>query len=106
MTDKTIINGIDVSECVYRDYRNRCCCDSSKPNEGEERITGRGGCEYNPNCYFKQRQRAKYYLNKIRDYELNSLDVDYDEYEQHACDTEYSPIIDFVELALGEKEDE
>ena len=55
---------------------------------------------------FQTTQTAQYYLEKIRAYELNSLDVDWDEYEQHACDTEYSPIIDYVEFALGEKEDE
>lgn len=60
----------------------------------------------NNNCLFKQLKRQQYYLEKIRAYELNSLDVDWNEYEQHACDTEYSPIIDYVELALGEKEDE
>ena len=48
------MNGVDVSGCVYRDSENRCCCDSSKKNEGEERLTGRGGCAYNPNCHFKQ----------------------------------------------------
>lgn len=59
MTDKIIIDGVDVTECVYRDHKNRCCCDSSKENTGEERLTGRGGCEYNPNCYYKQLQREK-----------------------------------------------
>lgn len=59
MTDKEqiIIDGVNVSGCVYRDSENRCCCDSSKKNEGEERLTGRGGCAYNPNCYFKQLAR-------------------------------------------------
>lgn len=62
-----IVDGVDVSECVYRDYRNMCCCDSSKPNEGEERITGRGGCKYNPNCHFKQLKRAEQKLEKIKE---------------------------------------
>lgn len=55
MADKKeiIIDGVDVSECEYRDWRNSCHCDNSKENEGEERITGKGGCEYNPNCHFK-----------------------------------------------------
>ena len=73
MTDKEqiMIDGVDVRGCVYRDSENRCCCDSSKKNEGEERLTGRGGCAYNPNCYFKQRARKTQEceeLTKERDY--------------------------------------
>jgi hypothetical protein len=69
MTDKKeiIIDGIDVSECEYRDWRNFCRCDNSKENEGEERITGKGGCEYNPNCYFKQLARAKDKINYMEE---------------------------------------
>lgn len=60
MIDKEIIiDGVDVSDCEYRDYRNFCRCNNSKPNEGEKRITGIGGCEYNPNCYFKQLKRKE-----------------------------------------------
>lgn len=60
MTDKEIIiDGVDVSGCEYRDWRNFCCCDNSKENEGEERITGKGGCRYNPNCYYKQLKRKE-----------------------------------------------
>jgi hypothetical protein len=69
MTDKKeiIIDGIDVSECEYRDWRNFCRCDNSKENEGEERSTGKGGCEYNPNCYFKQLARAKDKINYMEE---------------------------------------
>ena len=60
MTGKQIIiNGIDVSRCEYRDWRNSCHCDNSKENEGEKRVTGRGGCKYNPNCYYKQLKRKE-----------------------------------------------
>lgn len=66
MTDKPIIvDNIDVSKCEYRDWRNFCHCDNSKENEGEERVTGRGGCKYNPNCYFKQLKRKEEECEKL-----------------------------------------
>lgn len=86
MTDKIIIDGVDVSGCVYRDFKNRCCCDSSKPNEGEPRITGNGGCEYNPNCYYKQltrkteeceRYKNEPTANLISQFEAEKLKVEY-----------------------------
>lgn len=99
MTKEIIINGIDISECefLWKEKLPKKVCNNGNLD---------CNCNSNPNCYFKQLKRQQYYLEKIRAYELNSLDVDWDEYEQHACDTEYSPIVDFVELALGEKEDE
>lgn len=98
MTDKQIIiDGVDVSKCenLMQGIVPFGCMEDRKTCS----------CMNNPNCLYKQLKRQQYYLEKIRAYELNSLDVDWDEYEQHACDCEYSPIIDFVELALGEKED-
>lgn len=100
MADKEIIiDDVNVSECNWCDFEP-----NTEPycriNDGEDL-----SCEYNPNCYFKQLKRQQYYLEKIRAYELDYLGVDFDEYEQHACDTEYSPIIDYVELALGEKDE-
>lgn len=66
MADKEIIiNGINVSKCEYRDWRNFCCCNNSKENEGEERVTGRGGCKYNPNCHYKQLKRKEQALDEI-----------------------------------------
>ena len=62
MTDKEIIiDGVDVSQCVYRmkDEYNTCCCTSTKENEGEERITAYYGCKYNHNCHYKQLKRKE-----------------------------------------------
>ena len=63
MTDKKeiIIDGVDVSQCVYRmkDEYNTCCCTSTKENEGEERITAYYGCKYNHNCHYKQLKRKE-----------------------------------------------
>lgn len=98
MTDKEIIiDDVQIRGCGH--YWNGTC-HAYVDNTGKFLL-----CIKSPNCYYKQLKRQQYYLEKIRAYELNSLDVDWDEYEQHACDCEYSPIIDFVELALGEKED-
>lgn len=49
MTDKTIINGIDVSECIDFIYPIDCNSKNTKSIE----------CKENPNCYFKQLARAK-----------------------------------------------
>lgn len=66
MKDKEIIiNNVDVSKCEYRNWRNFCHCDNSKENEGEKRVTGRGGCEYNSDCYFKQLKRKEQVLDEI-----------------------------------------
>ena len=78
MADKEIIiDGVDVSQCVYRmkDEYNTCCCTSTKENEGEERITAYYGCKYNHNCHYKQLKRKekeceeyKQALDEIKDY--------------------------------------
>lgn len=63
MTDKEIIiNGIDVTECTYRRQKphNFCMCASVINESGNIiELTRYVQCEYNPNCYFKQRARAK-----------------------------------------------
>lgn len=61
-----IINGIDVSRCEYRDWHNSCHCDNSKENEGEKRVTGRGGCKYNPNCHYKQLKRKEQECEELK----------------------------------------
>ena len=47
-------------------------------------------------------ENLKWYLKEIRNEELLSLDIDYDEYETNCIDTEYTNIINLVEEALGE----
>lgn len=69
MTDKEIIiDGVDVSQCVYRmkDEYNTCCCTSTKENEGEERITAYYGCKYNHNCHYKQLKRKEQECEKLK----------------------------------------
>lgn len=69
MTDKQIIiDGVDVSQCVYRmkDEYNTCCCTSTKENEGEERITAYYGCKYNHNCHYKQLKHKEQEFDKYK----------------------------------------
>lgn len=109
MTDKEIIiDGVDVSGCDYYEYCG-CIDDNHELNQ----------CENNRNCYYKQLKRLeaenaklkeeikklKYYLNKIRDDELSSMDIEWDEYITQCTSTEYINIINFVELALGERKE-
>ena len=105
-----MIDGVDVSGCNFRlerDNQQKCECTHA---------TGFGvicDCDKWQNCYFKQLarktqecERMKYYLNKIRDEELQSLDIEWDEYITECDTTDYSNIITYVEYALGEKEDD
>ena len=40
-------------------------------------------------------------IERIRNYELQSLDIDWDEYEAQCRETDYSPIITYCEEGLG-----
>ena len=53
----------------------------------------------------EENKKLKYYLNKIREDELNSIDVEWDEYITECTSTEYTNVITFVELALGERDE-
>ena len=55
MRDERIIDGVDVSGCIFFDRENRdiCCCDDTR----EDVIPFANFCQENPNCYYKQRQR-------------------------------------------------
>ena len=47
-------------------------------------------------------KRLKWYMQEIRMQELSHLDIEWDEYETHSIDTEYTNIINLVEEALEE----
>lgn len=109
MTDKQeiIINGVDVSRC------SGYCPKLGKYNCIALACNSTAICKQSPNCYFKQLQRKtaecqrmKYFLNKIRNFELESLDVDWDRYEQEKGCTDFSPIVTYVEQGLGEIEED
>ena len=51
-------------------------------------------------------ERLKWYLKEIRDEELKTNDIEWDEYETHCIDTEYTNIINLVEEALEERSPE
>lgn len=112
MTDKQemIIDSVDVSGCSALCCGNTCFLSRhysfTEPKHKQ-------WCSDNPNCHFKQLQRKtaecqrmKYFLNKIRNFELESLDVDWDRYEQEKGCTDFSPIITYVEQGLGEIEED
>ena len=88
-------------------------------------------CSDNPNCFVKQLfeerhkadkqivelnktikakdqecKRLKWYMQEIRMQELSHLDIEWDEYETHCTNTEYSNIINLVEEALEERNPE
>lgn len=49
MTDKRIINGVDVSGCEFR-KDNQCFCTATT----QVSLHGEDWCKYNSNCYYKQ----------------------------------------------------
>lgn len=51
-------------------------------------------------------ERMRYYLSKIRQNELSSLDIEWDEYITECTCTDFSNIITYVEYALGERRDD
>lgn len=57
-------------------------------------------------CKEKECERLKWYLKEIRYNELKTLDIEWDEYESHCIDTEYTNIINLVEEALEERNPE
>ena len=63
MTDKQIIDGVDVSKCKYIDIENFekpiCHCISQR-NECEM------PCEYNKDCYFKQLARKEQECEELK----------------------------------------
>lgn len=64
MTNKEIIiNGVDVSKCVHRQWDNsqkiHLCCGNNTP------LTSGNCCEENPNCYFKQLARKTQKYNEL-----------------------------------------
>lgn len=102
MTDKQIIiDGVDVSKCEYRDWRNFCCCNNSKENEGEERVTGRGGCKYNPNCYYKQlkrkEQECKNLEEELRGCRIGIKDISIENTEICKISEKYKQALDKIE---------
>ena len=108
-----IINGVDVSECeFYKTHSNSVVC-NSKGSRGYIKDYGLHihlNCKDNPNCYYKQLkrkeqecERLKWYMQEIRNQELSYLDIEWDEYQTHCIDTEYSNIINLVEEALEER---
>ena len=133
MTDKQMIDGIDVNKCQHYGKCSTYCYIVDEL------------CSDNPNCYYKQLkrkeqevqqamdnyvqldlqrvkeynelvdlykakeqecERLKWYLKEIRDDELKTLDIELDEYETHCIDTEYTNIINLVEEALEERSPE
>jgi hypothetical protein len=62
-------------------------------------------CKDNLNCEHKQLEKARSCLDKIRDIKLESLDIDWDEYETQCRESDYSSIITQCEIGLGEVEE-
>lgn len=100
MTDKQILDNVDVSKCESIGTDGWC-------SFWEE------NCAKNPDCihkkYLRKEQecdRLKWYMQEIRNQELSHLDIEWDEYETHCVNTEYSNIINLVEEALEERSPE
>ena len=60
------------------------------------------GADKSRDSWREQAERYKQVLEQIRDYELENLDIEWDEYEVHCREVDYSPILTVVGKALGE----
>ena len=67
-------------------------------------------CDYVLEKQLKRKEqeckRLKWYMQEIRMQELSHLDIEWDDYETHCANTEYSNIINLVEEALEERSPE
>lgn len=102
MTDKQIIiNKMDKPK-RYCEGIDCAWCDEKEPciykiaNDLEEKLLRKE----------QECEKLKWYLKEIRDDELRTLDIEWDEYETHCIDTEYTNIINLVEEALEERSPE
>lgn len=87
--------------CKYYQKGRKCL----NPNKYECMQNVHGQC--NSYLYYSEElvrtvNRLKWYLDEIRNEELKSLDIDWDEYETGRYSTDYSNIINLVEEALYE----
>lgn len=109
------LDGIDVSECKCL-HNVKVITELAQPEDFEILCGATNGaikCEKWKDCYYKQLkrkeqecERLKWYLKEIRYDELKALDIEWDEYETHCIDSEYSNIINLVEEALKERSPE
>jgi hypothetical protein len=53
----------------------------------------------------QENNKMKMCLDRIRDIELEELDVDWDEYKAQKQNTDFSSIITYCEIGLGEQEE-
>ena len=104
MTEEIIIDGVDVAKCRYFtsewDFNN--CGHICKGTECKyKRLWYNNKILYNEKVQLLDRnQELQDKLLKLNDlahevllYELQTLDIDLDEYETHVRDTEFSPIV-------------
>lgn len=105
------LDGVNVSGCTYSKIGidKKCYCEQDLYDDGTPVFT----CDECTDCYYKQLkrkeqecERLKWYLKEIRYDELKALDIEWDEYETHCIDSEYSNIINLVEEALKERSSE
>ena len=101
-----------------RQYHNKCCEENAKKLEewlekynqvSRDFFSGKYCDKENCNLLKAKEQeceRLKWYMQEIRNQELSYLDIEWDEYETHCIDTEYSNIINLVEEALEERSPE
>ena len=129
MTDKHIIIEIDIGKCEFCEDSEYCyiysgtadfkwMCRENERLKSElqakelELIMAKAdlcrGCQYKNDYKAKEQEckRLKWYLKEIRDEELKTNDIEWDEYETHCIDTEYTNIINLVEEALEERNPE
>ncbi len=84
MTDKIIINGVDVSGCELFDGSHKCICDKTGLDEYKKlrqlNTVKYVNCRDNYNCYYKQLKRKEEEYRELKD-EINKLEAIADKYQ-------------------------
>ena len=106
MTDKQIL------DCEYLIKTNEMrTCKALNVSFYGDTICNKGDCiilKLKQKLKHKEQEceRFKWYMQEIRNQELSYLDIEWDQYETHCANTEYSNIINLVEEALEERSPE
>lgn len=67
MTEPTIINGVDVSNCEFIKQRNNLIGCMTWVHNSKNIVSGSFECQQNPNCYYKQLKRTQQELQQAMD---------------------------------------
>lgn len=82
MTDKIMIDGVDVNKCAFLDDYSRSMCNGVR---GDNSGFHQGFCIQNPNCYYKQFKRKEEECKKLKE-QFDDVACCYKDYKQSSSE--------------------